>query len=340
MAVCRFCMEEAEAEELIAPCQCIGTQKYVHAACLHRWQAISLRNRLKCPVCQHSYRDEFIISAYAGARQSIPRSRLDRVTTWLVHNFLWTTGVGLLGGAVWQRQNYLLIAMVLAVILVWSVFRFLPFWWAVVVDETGTPSWQLIRYGQPLEGLGVGTLLVATHQIDAGIFRRSVLVITEHDQHTGSLGYILNSPFDVNSDSEIVQLSQHALQLPVHAAITHGRGGPVAMGEWIAFHSFADVSGARPLGHGHFVGGELTDIRRFALEHIEHPQLPANEHPGAQLQLQVVHGYAAWAAGQLEGEIRAGAWVWRAGAAHDFILDSDHATMWSRAFQVCLPRRD
>ncbi|KAL1495617.1 hypothetical protein AB1Y20_016485 [Prymnesium parvum] len=34
---CRFCFEAGG--ELIAPCRCAGTQKYVHAACLRRWRA-------------------------------------------------------------------------------------------------------------------------------------------------------------------------------------------------------------------------------------------------------------------------------------------------------------
>ena len=37
---CRFCFEEAaDDDELVAPCACSGSQKYVHATCLRRWQA-------------------------------------------------------------------------------------------------------------------------------------------------------------------------------------------------------------------------------------------------------------------------------------------------------------
>lgn len=39
---CRFCFEEATEDEggqLVAPCKCSGSQKYVHVQCLKRWQA-------------------------------------------------------------------------------------------------------------------------------------------------------------------------------------------------------------------------------------------------------------------------------------------------------------
>ena len=196
------------------------------------------------------------------------------------------------------------------------------------------------------------------------------------------------------------------------------------MGEWSAFHRLEGVHGARPLGHGLYLGGDLEDIRRAgpcrraaaraatsagvrapgmcdvrratcnvrratcdvrratcdvgaglmsertafaahgakrarvspviarltraaslpthrqrAREHVERREAappPAGPQP---LQLQVVHGHAAWAAGQLEGEIRAGAWLWDAGAAHNFILGGDHSTAWARAYQHCMQAR-
>lgn len=36
MAQCRFCL--AEGEDLVAPCECRGSQRWVHLSCLRRWQ--------------------------------------------------------------------------------------------------------------------------------------------------------------------------------------------------------------------------------------------------------------------------------------------------------------
>ena len=40
--MCRYCFEGSEAGELISPCKCTGGQKYVHLACLRRWQRMVL----------------------------------------------------------------------------------------------------------------------------------------------------------------------------------------------------------------------------------------------------------------------------------------------------------
>ncbi|KAG0559511.1 hypothetical protein M758_10G107100 [Ceratodon purpureus] len=37
---CRICLDSEGDEELIAPCRCKGTQKYVHRSCLDHWRAV------------------------------------------------------------------------------------------------------------------------------------------------------------------------------------------------------------------------------------------------------------------------------------------------------------
>lgn len=57
LAQCRFCLEEAPIEELLAPCRCEGTSRFVHVACLRRWQrqvASDLRSAV-CSVCRSSF---------------------------------------------------------------------------------------------------------------------------------------------------------------------------------------------------------------------------------------------------------------------------------------------
>eukprot|EP00747_Dinoflagellata_sp_TGD_P221190 gnl/TRDRNA2_/TRDRNA2_93061_c0_seq1.p1 gnl/TRDRNA2_/TRDRNA2_93061_c0~~gnl/TRDRNA2_/TRDRNA2_93061_c0_seq1.p1 ORF type:complete len:592 (+),score=112.62 gnl/TRDRNA2_/TRDRNA2_93061_c0_seq1:131-1777(+) len=40
--LCRYCFEGTEGGELISPCNCGGSQKYVHLQCLRRWQRMVL----------------------------------------------------------------------------------------------------------------------------------------------------------------------------------------------------------------------------------------------------------------------------------------------------------
>jgi hypothetical protein len=51
---CRFCLEEETKElKLISPCDCKGSQQFVHSKCLERWQMLSLKSGLdrNCAIC-------------------------------------------------------------------------------------------------------------------------------------------------------------------------------------------------------------------------------------------------------------------------------------------------
>jgi len=54
---CRFCLEESPVEELIAPCKCEGTGRFVHAVCLRRWQreVASDERAAICQVCRTTF---------------------------------------------------------------------------------------------------------------------------------------------------------------------------------------------------------------------------------------------------------------------------------------------
>ena len=63
MKQCRICLDEEEnIEDLIVPCQCDGTQKYVHTKCLERWRQESIDNinYTRCQECLTDYKIEKI----------------------------------------------------------------------------------------------------------------------------------------------------------------------------------------------------------------------------------------------------------------------------------------
>ena len=55
---CRICLEEEETiDNLISPCRCSGTSKYVHVECLERWryQDVNAPGFYKCMECNENY---------------------------------------------------------------------------------------------------------------------------------------------------------------------------------------------------------------------------------------------------------------------------------------------
>ena len=56
---CRYCLEgQTYDNELITPCLCRGTQKYIHLKCLQKWRTVNKDNPEKrdfCEICKYHY---------------------------------------------------------------------------------------------------------------------------------------------------------------------------------------------------------------------------------------------------------------------------------------------
>lgn len=54
---CRICLEDDDLENLIYPCMCNGSSKYVHKYCLNQWRTISSNSEAlnKCFECNYTY---------------------------------------------------------------------------------------------------------------------------------------------------------------------------------------------------------------------------------------------------------------------------------------------
>lgn len=61
---CRICFDDCLRKELIAPCKCTGTSKWVHRECLDRWRSANEdRAYLKCTECLTPYK---LVALYSG----------------------------------------------------------------------------------------------------------------------------------------------------------------------------------------------------------------------------------------------------------------------------------
>lgn len=136
-----------------------------------------------------------------------------------------------------------------------------------------------------------GHLLLATPQIDDGIFFRSVILLLHHDQD-GAQGVIVNLPLAAEVDAVLPGWGS------VGAASRQlFHGGPVegdsALGLAAVAEGLAPPPGVRPI----LAGLALVDLDGD-------PQ----ELRSRVLDLRVFAGYAGWSSGQLEAEIASGSW--------------------------------
>ncbi|GII91302.1 YqgE/AlgH family protein [Sinosporangium siamense] len=148
-----------------------------------------------------------------------------------------------------------------------------------------------------VEAIYVGGLLVATPRLDDPNFRRSVVLILEHDRSGGTLGVVLNRPSEIS----VMQV------LPVWDDLVTGpavlfQGGPVQTDSALALA--AVPSGGEPLGWRRLHAGAPAVSRLGTVDLDAPPEILAGE----IAQMRIFAGYAGWTSGQLEGEIREGAW--------------------------------
>ena len=54
---CRICHEEGPVSDFICPCDCTGSMRFVHAACLNMWRTANVANMTHCNVCHARYND-------------------------------------------------------------------------------------------------------------------------------------------------------------------------------------------------------------------------------------------------------------------------------------------
>lgn len=131
-----------------------------------------------------------------------------------------------------------------------------------------------------------GWLLVSHPQLRDDHFRETVVLLHSHDAKGGALGVIVNRPLG----RELGQV-QASMSLSPLGDVPLFEGGPVA-NDRLAFGGWCFPDAADP---------EV----RFGLDQEEAVRLAAE----GRFVLRAYVGYAGWAPGQLENELRMNAWV-------------------------------
>jgi putative transcriptional regulator len=161
-----------------------------------------------------------------------------------------------------------------------------------------------------------GQLLVANEGLQDPRFAHTVVYVVRHDAD-GAFGLVVNRPGPEMPLAPL--LRQFGLDdRGVTGGIRAHYGGPVEPGRGFVLHTaeYATAGTER-------LGGDLALTSQPAvLGDIARGTGPR--------RYRLLHGYAGWRAGQLEGEIDAGAWI-TASVDADILFDDDYATKWDRA---------
>jgi putative transcriptional regulator len=128
-----------------------------------------------------------------------------------------------------------------------------------------------------------GQLLIASPALFDPNFRRTVVLVTEHNEE-GAMGLILNRP----SETAVGDGAPPLLTLVDEGALVH-LGGPVEPAAVTVLAEFDDPDDAAAV-----VLGDIGFVRADA---------ELDELPGTTRRARVFAGYCGWTAGQLEAEL-------------------------------------
>jgi putative transcriptional regulator len=135
-----------------------------------------------------------------------------------------------------------------------------------------------------------GTMLIATPDVEMGLFFRAVILICEHNQN-GSFGLVINKALELDLPEEIINI--HNLANP---NVSIRAGGPVQTNQMMLLHTSSKVPNQTlQICDGVYLGGDL----QFLQEALSDEGGPA---------VHLCFGYAGWGAGQLEREFLDGGW--------------------------------
>ncbi len=159
------------------------------------------------------------------------------------------------------------------------------------------------------EHLAAGTILVASEKLSDPNFAQTVILITRRESDGGIMGLVLNRPLNITLAKAFPQL--HAGTDPVY------EGGPVSPDAVLALLKSADKPETAEL----ITADIYSVIRKNLLEKS------IADHLGSS-KFRVYLGYAGWGPGQLENELRLGAWT----IIHSpkYVFDAKPESLWDR----------
>lgn len=157
-----------------------------------------------------------------------------------------------------------------------------------------------------------GKLLVATPRTVGEVFRRSVVLMLQHDED-GAQGVVLNRPMAAPV-SAVLPYWQDYVTDPSNVF----QGGPVALDSALGLVTVPGDKAQEPMGVRLLFGG-------IGLVDLDIPPIVVMPEVAG---LRIFAGYAGWSAGQLDQEIRAGGWYVVEAEARD-AFTSEPELLWS-----------
>jgi putative transcriptional regulator len=181
--------------------------------------------------------------------------------------------------------------------------------------------------------LSLPWLLVASPQLDDANFKRAVVLMIEHNAN-GSMGFVINRPVQTSLSDLVVTDS---IKIPENVPAWYG--GPVETTTGIILHKKAPDEtgvGGLTLSASETSLVDLVDYSVRRSDHLSQGSTPApgspDRHPDDAwlYPYRFLVGYSGWGAGQIDDELRQGAWI-QIPLSDELLFNTKWGSIWEAA---------
>lgn len=162
-----------------------------------------------------------------------------------------------------------------------------------------------------------GSVLISDPFLDEDFFRRSVVLVCNHDDEDGSFGLVLNN---------YLKLDLHELESTfpdIQARISVG--GPVDTEHLFFIHTYGEsIEGSTPITDDLYFGGSFEELKNLI-----------DTDPDCRSKVRFFLGYSGWSKDQLKNELTENSWIVADNITSPEILDTYNDELW----KYCLEKQ-
>ena len=160
-----------------------------------------------------------------------------------------------------------------------------------------------------------GTVLISDPFLDEDFFRRSVILLCNHDEEEGSFGLVLNNYLKI----DLHELEETFPDIQARISV----GGPVDTEHLFFIHAFGDkIDGSSPIRKGLSFGGDFEQLKTVIAE----------DPKGAE-KVRFFLGYSGWSKDQLKGELKENSWIVASNISDAEILETSNDELWKNCLE-------
>lgn len=160
-----------------------------------------------------------------------------------------------------------------------------------------------------------GSVLISDPFLDEDYFRRSVILICDHNEE-GTFGFVLNNYLDI----DLHEVDEEFPDIQARISV----GGPVETQSLFFIHSFGkEIEGAVAITETISFGGDYEQVQTLLKD-------PTNKN-----RIRFFLGYSGWSKDQLKGELNENSWIVASNITAEEILNTGNDKFW----EYCLEKQ-